>query len=125
MTAVMKKNSLKKTDTQTFQKTDTQTSAIVTKDSSLKKTEVNEAGKTILKPVKPLDPVDTTRIIPYSSTVSTKDIADSKVDDVIAIARKVAESKPANFDLVFEMAMKVYIMATFRSSNNMAIEVSA
>lgn len=106
-------------------KTDTQTSAVaVITDTPKKNTEVNEQGKIVLKKVQPLEPIIPSQLFENARSTASRD-ANSRVDDVLDIAKRVAESKPMNFDLVFEMAMKVYIMSTFRSSNNMAIEVSA
>jgi hypothetical protein len=123
---IRRKNSSKKTDTQTSPKIDTRTTSTkpIISETQKNNTQVNDQGKTILKPVKPLEPIDVFKVLPSASSIATKD-ANSRVDDVLDIARRVAEAKPVNFDLVFEMAMKVYIMSTFRSSNNMAIEVSA
>lgn len=117
---IRRKNSYKKTDTQTALKITPSTLAETPKNN----TQVNDQGKTILKPAKPLDPIEAFKVLPSAAAIATRD-ASSRVDDVLDIARRVAEAKPVNFDLVFEMAMKVYIMSTFRSSNNMAIEVSA
>lgn len=116
---IRRKNSSKKTDTQTTKVTPSDLA-----ETPKNNTQVNEQGKTILKPVKPLDPIEAFKVLPSAAAIATRD-AVSRVDDVLDIARRVAEAKPVNFDLVFEMAMKVYIMSTFRSSNNMAIEVSA
>ena len=104
-------------------KTDTQTSVIIT-DTPKKHTEVNEQGKIVLKKVQPLEPIIPSQLFENAKSTASRD-ANSRVDDVLDIAKRVAEAKPMNFDLVFEMAMKVYIMSTFRSSNNMAIEISA
>lgn len=107
-------------------KTDTQTSSVVSVKPSTpiikSNTIINDDGRQILKTSKPLDPIEPKT--PILNTSINKDPL-ARVDEVIEIAKKVAESKPANFDLVFEMAMKVYIMTSFRSYNNLAIEVSA
>lgn len=89
-----------------------------------KNVEITNDGRTILKTAKPLDPIDPPKIIDMTKSSTSRDFF-SRIDEVLEIAKRVEKSVPDNFEVVFEAAMKIYIMTTFRSANNMAIEVQA
>ena len=83
-------------------------------------TVINDAGKTILKTTKPMDPIEVKRDDQPAYIVKN---SYARIDEVIEIARRVREADLENFDLIFNAAMKVYVMTNFRTANNLSIKV--